>query len=145
MFELDDRLKTDCVEIGQFSLCKVLLMKDANYPWVILVPMRNDISEIFELDELEQEQLIWESSHISKAMRRVFHADKMNIAALGNVVPQLHIHHVARMTDDPAWPNPVWGAVATRGYTREKLGKLVSELQDAFATSVFIPNERSFL
>lgn len=141
MFELDERLQMDCVEVGQFSLCKVLLMKDANYPWIILVPLRLDISEVYELDELDQEQLVWESSHVAKAMKKLFHADKMNIAALGNVVSQLHIHHVARMTDDPSWPNPVWGAVPTRGYTKEKLWQLVVDLQDAFKTSVFIPGE----
>lgn len=141
MFELDERLKADCIDVGHFSLCRVLLVKDANYPWIILVPMRNDISEIYELDELDQEQLIWESSHVSKAMKRLFHADKMNIAALGNAVPQLHVHHVARMTDDPAWPNPIWGAVPAKGYTREKLAQIIVELHDVLATSVFIPGE----
>lgn len=137
MFELDERLQNDCVELGKMMLCKVMLMKDANYPWVILVPMRENISEIFQLDELDQEQLIWESSFVAKAMCKTFDADKMNIAALGNVVPQLHIHHVARLESDPAWPNPVWGAVPARGYRKEDLAKRVELLQQAFETSVF--------
>ena len=138
-FKLDPRLESDCVSIGHFTLCTALLMKDANYPWVILVPMRAEISEIYELDELDQEQLAWESSHVSKTMKALFQADKMNIAALGNVVPQLHVHHVARLTDDPAWPNPVWGKVPTRGYTTVALNDRVKQLQQAFETSTFVP------
>jgi diadenosine tetraphosphate (Ap4A) HIT family hydrolase len=140
LFQLDTRLASDCVNIGHFTLCTALLMKDANYPWVILVPMRADICEIFELDELDQEQLAWESSHVAKAMKRLFQADKMNIAALGNVVPQLHVHHVARLTDDPAWPNPVWGKVPIRGYTVAALQERVKQLQQALVTSTFVPN-----
>ena len=136
-FQLDARLEMDCVNVGHFTLCTVLLMKDANYPWVILVPMRPDVTEIYELDPLDQEQLVWESSHVSKSMKQLFHADKMNIAALGNVVPQLHIHHVARLLGDPAWPNPVWGKVPTRGYSKESLRNMVVALQNAFATSTF--------
>ncbi|AJQ96478.1 HIT domain-containing protein [Gynuella sunshinyii] len=139
MFELDERLQSDCLDLGQLNLCKVLLLKDANYPWVILVPMRDDIKEIYDLDELDQEQLIWESSFVSKALAKCFDADKMNVAALGNVVSQCHIHHVVRTVDDPAWPNPVWGAVPPRGYTREQLTSRGKEIQQALKTSVFIP------
>ncbi len=137
MFVLDDRLKSDCVEVGELMLCKILLMKDANYPWVILVPMREDISEIYELDELDQEQLIWESTYVSKVLSSIFLADKMNIAALGNVVAQLHIHHVVRTTDDPAWPNPVWGAVPAKGYLKDALDERVKMIREAMTTSVF--------
>ena len=141
MFELDERLRTDCAEVGQLVLCKVLLMKDANYPWVILVPMREGVSEIYELDDLDQEQLIWESTYVSKTMAKLFDADKMNIAALGNVVSQLHIHHVVRRTNDPAWPNPVWGTVPPRGYTRDGLQQRVEDMRKAMTTSTFTCNE----
>lgn len=141
MFELDYRLESDCREIGRLVLCRVLLMKDANYPWVILVPQREQVEEIYQLDALDQEQLMWESSFIAKRMAEHFKADKMNIAALGNVVPQLHIHHVARKTTDPAWPGPIWGKVPVQGYMREQLDQRVRALKQAFATSCFVASE----
>lgn len=139
MFELDYRLENDCVYIGSLSLCRILLMKDANYPWIILVPQRADISEIYELDEDDQEQLVWESSFVAQRLMKEFNGDKMNIAALGNVVPQLHIHHVVRKMDDPAWPNPVWGAVAPKAYYTDELAARVEMLKDIFTTSTFKP------
>lgn len=137
MFELDHRLQNDCVEIGELMLNRILLMKDANYPWLILVPQRHNISEIYQLDEDDQEQLIWESSFVAERLMATFKGDKMNIAALGNVVPQLHIHHVVRKRTDAAWPNPVWGAVPARAYPRDGLRQRILALQAAFETSVF--------
>ena len=137
MFELDHRLQNDCVEIGELMLNRILLMKDANYPWLILVPQREDISEIYQLDEDDQEQLIWESSFVAERLMDTFKGDKMNIAALGNVVSQLHIHHVVRKQTDAAWPNPVWGAVPAKAYPRGALRQRVLSLQSAFETSVF--------
>ncbi|PTY36898.1 histidine triad (HIT) protein [Saccharospirillum sp. MSK14-1] len=137
MFELDHRLQNDCVEIGELMLNRILLMKDANYPWLILVPQREDISEIYQLDVDDQEQLIWESSFVAERLMDTFNGDKMNIAALGNVVPQLHIHHVVRKRTDAAWPNPVWGAVPAKAYPRGALRQRVLALQSAFETSVF--------
>lgn len=139
MFELDYRLEGDCVEIGSLPLCRILLMKDANYPWVILVPQREDVSEIYHLDLESQEQLIWESSFVAERLMETFDGDKMNIAALGNVVPQLHIHHVVRREDDAAWPNPVWGAVAPKAYLASALDERVESLQKALKTSTFKP------
>ncbi len=141
MFELDYRLQNDCVEVGSLMLNRILLMKDANYPWLVLVPQREDISEIYQLDEDDQEQLIWESTFVAERLMQTFDGDKMNIAALGNVVPQLHIHHVLRKKTDPAWPNPVWGAVPPKGYTRTALRQRVEQLQEAFETSTFKPAE----
>jgi diadenosine tetraphosphate (Ap4A) HIT family hydrolase len=141
MFELDYRLENDCVFIGALPLCRILLMKDANYPWIILVPQRADISEIYELDEDDQEQLVWESSFVSQRLMKAFNGEKMNIAALGNVVPQLHIHHVVRKMDDPAWPNPVWGAITPKAYYTDELSERVQTLKDVFATSTFKPAE----
>ncbi len=130
MFELHTRLKTDCIHIGNFPLCQLLLMNDANYPWFILVPQRDGIREIFELSEDDQKQLLWESSHLSKVIAAYFKADKINVAALGNMVPQLHVHHIARFTDDLAWPAPVWGHADARPYKKKQLAGLVDSFRD---------------
>jgi diadenosine tetraphosphate (Ap4A) HIT family hydrolase len=141
MFELDYRLQNDCVEVGSLMVSRILLMKDANYPWLILVPQRDDVSEVYHLDVDDQEQLIWESSFVAERLMETYGGDKMNIAALGNVVPQLHIHHVMRKQSDPAWPNPVWGAVPSKAYSRSALRYRVEQLQEAFETSTFKPAE----
>lgn len=137
MFELDYRLENDCVTVGKLPLCRIMLMKDANYPWIILVPQRAGVSEIYQLDTDDQEQLIWESSFIAERLMAAFNGDKMNIAALGNVVPQLHIHHVMRSSSDAAWPNPVWGAVPPKAYRGDELTRRVETLRKAFETSTF--------
>ena len=121
MADLHPQLAKDCLLLGQFKLCTLLLMKDANYPWFILVPNREAITEIYQLDESDQQQLMQESSIIAKMLVDDFNADKVNIGALGNVVPQLHVHHIARYHNDPAWPAPVWGACATQAYDKEAL------------------------
>ena len=117
MFELHPQLQKDCQLLGQFNLCHLLLMNDANYPWFILVPSRADIREIYQLSTEDQQQLWQESTRLSEGLMQVFQGDKMNIAALGNVVPQLHVHHIVRYTSDAAWPAPVWGKVPARAYT----------------------------
>jgi diadenosine tetraphosphate (Ap4A) HIT family hydrolase len=129
-------LAGDCLLLGKFSLSHLLLMRDANYPWCILVPDREDIFEIYQLSESDQQQLIRESSQLSQAMISLFSPDKLNIAALGNVVPQLHVHHIARYRSDAAWPAPVWGRVAARPYLDDELvvvaQSLKSTLTDEF-------------
>jgi diadenosine tetraphosphate (Ap4A) HIT family hydrolase len=127
MAELHPQLQKDCLLLGQFELCKLLLMKDANYPWFILVPDRQGITEIYQLTEPEQRQLMRESSIMAKVLVEDFQADKVNIATLGNVVPQLHVHHIARYHDDPAWPAPVWGACAACAYDDEALRLLIDK------------------
>ncbi|MDQ7059499.1 MAG: HIT domain-containing protein [Ghiorsea sp.] len=107
---LHPKLAQDCFILGQFDLCLLLLINDSQYPWFILVPQRENISEIHHLPPHEQQQLMIESCLLATAIEQAFQADKMNIAALGNIVPQLHIHHIARYKSDIAWPNPVWGA-----------------------------------
>ena len=129
MFELDDRLKADTVEIGDLSLCRVLLMNDAQYPWVILVPQRENVREIFELSDADQHQLMRESNAVAKAMSGHFKAEKMNVAALGNMVPQLHIHHIARFSHDAAWPKPVWGLHPPMAYGEAELAERISALK----------------
>jgi len=116
LFELHPRLAADTFEITRLPLCRVLLMNDAHYPWLILVPQRLGIREIHELSDADQIQLIRESSRVARVMSELFKPDKMNIAALGNVVPQLHIHHIARFETDAAWPKPVWGHIPARPY-----------------------------
>ena len=128
-FELHPQLAADTIEIGQLTLCRVLLMNDANYPWLILVPQRPGLREIFELNTDEQIQLIHESSRVAQLMHAHFKADKMNIAALGNMVPQLHIHHIARYKTDLAWPAPVFGAHPARPYPKDRLEQRRNELQ----------------
>jgi diadenosine tetraphosphate (Ap4A) HIT family hydrolase len=131
MAELHPQLQKDCLLLGQFELCKLLLMKDANYPWFILVPDRQGITEIYQLTELDQQQLIRESSIMARVLIEEFQADKVNLAALGNVVPQLHVHHIARYHDDPAWPAPVWGACAARAYDEEALQASIDKIREA--------------
>jgi len=107
---LHPKLAQDCFVLGQFDLCLLLLINDSQYPWFILVPQRENISEVHRLPPHEQQQLMIESCLLATAIEQAFQADKINIAALGNMVPQLHIHHIARYKSDIAWPNPVWGA-----------------------------------
>jgi diadenosine tetraphosphate (Ap4A) HIT family hydrolase len=129
MAELHPQLRKDCLLVGRFPLCRLLLMRDANYPWFILVPDREGIREIFELGEADQRQLLRESSRLSAVLVERFHADKLNIAALGNVVPQLHVHHIVRYRNDPAWPAPVWGRLPALPYTPEGLTEVLGTLR----------------
>ncbi len=137
MFELHPRLAQDSVIIGRFTLSLLLLSKDANYPWCILVPEREDVYEIHHLSEEDQLQLIRESCRLSEVMTSLFDAHKMNVAALGNVVRQLHIHHIARFSDDPAWPQPIWGKVNMLDYTPEQLQDRIKRLQNALVGEGF--------
>jgi len=121
MFELHPQLQQDCIVLGKLELCHLLLMNDANYPWFILVPDREGISEIFELDETDQQLLLAESSRLGEFLLKHFKADKLNVAALGNIVPQLHIHHIVRYQHDIAWPRPVWGQVPAQPYSQKKI------------------------
>ncbi|HTF98439.1 MAG TPA: HIT family protein [Cellvibrio sp.] len=137
MFELHPRLAQDSEVIGEFDLSLLLLSRDANYPWCILVPKREDIYEIHHLNEDEQLQLIRESCRLSEVMTSLFDADKMNVAALGNVVRQLHVHHIARFTDDPAWPQPIWGKLPSKAYEQEEFVERIKRLQNALVGEGF--------
>ncbi len=131
MADIHPTLLRDCLLIGHFSLCRLLLMRDANYPWCILVPDRPDVSEIHALNAADQYILMDESVALSRAMMTAFQPHKLNIAALGNMVPQLHIHHIARYRSDPAWPAPVWGKLPPRAYTAAELDTTLSALRAA--------------
>ena len=129
-FELDPRLAADTVVVGETPLCRVLLMNDARYPWLILVPRRDDITEPFGLSETDQAQLWQESMRLGEAMKAHFAADKLNIAALGNQVAQLHVHHIARFHADDAWPGPVWGVASAVPYSDAASDALLGELRN---------------
>jgi diadenosine tetraphosphate (Ap4A) HIT family hydrolase len=120
-WNLHPQLERDTASIGDLPLSRVLVINDANYPWLLLVPRRPDIVELVDLDEVEQAQLMTEIARVARALRAVTNCDKLNIAALGNAVPQLHVHVIARFRSDPAWPKPVWGVVPPRPYDREEL------------------------
>ena len=132
MFELHPQLAKDCEIIGGFPLCLALLNRDGLYPWVILVPRRAGITEAFQLSTQDQQQLIKESSAVSEGMMALFAADKMNVAALGNMVPQLHIHHIARFKSDKAWPNPVWGFAPAEIYNEIALEEMLGKIRRKF-------------
>ncbi len=110
-WQLNRQLEKDTINIGDLPLSRVLVIKDANYPWLLLVPRRNDAVELIDLTEVEQGQLTTEINRVARALQDVTKPDKLNIAALGNVVPQLHVHIIARRKTDAAWPRPVWGVV----------------------------------
>ena len=128
-FELDPRLAADTFSVGETPLSQLLLMNDARYPWLILVPRRSDVTEPFELSEADQAQLWQESMRLGKAMKAQFAADKLNIAALGNQVAQLHVHHIARFHTDDAWPGPVWGVGSAVPYSDAARDALIGELR----------------
>ncbi|WP_225775076.1 HIT domain-containing protein [Pseudomonas sp. Marseille-Q5115] len=141
MFELDPRLQADTWVLGDFPLCQLLLSKDANYPWLILVPRRAATTEIFELTEAEQAQLAVETAQLAEGVKTALKADKINVAALGNVVAQLHVHVIARYTADPAWPAPVWGKVPAVEYRPEQLDALKDTLRAMLpATFTWVEN-----
>lgn len=129
MFVLDSRLQQDSLVLGEFALCQLLLSKDANYPWFILVPKRAGISEVFELDAAEQQQLWQETIGLAEALKASYSADKMNVATLGNVVSQLHMHVIVRQRDDTAWPAPVWGKCPAAAYTDDQVQAIRQRLR----------------
>ncbi|AXQ27308.1 HIT domain-containing protein [Solimonas sp. K1W22B-7] len=116
-FTLHPRLNADCFVAGDWPLSRLLLMNDSQYPWFILVPRRNDVREMHELDASDQTQLFRESMILSRALALAYRGDKLNVAALGNIVPQLHLHHIVRFASDPAWPAPVWGKLPAKPYS----------------------------
>jgi diadenosine tetraphosphate (Ap4A) HIT family hydrolase len=133
VWSLHPQLAHDTTPVGDFALTRVLVMNDANYPWVILVPRRSGAVEIIDLGEADRTGLMAEIAEVSAALKQLTGCDKLNVAAIGNVVPQLHIHVVARRTNDAAWPKPVWGAVPVRPYAAGELDAFVAVLRRALA------------
>ena len=131
MWTLDARLEGDSVTIGDLPLCRVLLNDDANYPWLILVPRAEKLVEFIDLDEAARVTLVDEIAQVSRALKAHTKCDKLNVAALGNVVAQLHVHVIARFRADPAWPNPVWGKVGRVPYDKNTREALIAAMRTA--------------
>lgn len=128
-FALHERLEADTISLGQSGLCEVRLMNDANWPWVLLVPRVAGVREVYQLSHEHQRQLLGESSLLGEGMMELFGGDKLNVAALGNMVPQLHLHHIVRFEGDPAWPGPVWGKLPPKPYSDDELAAVVARLE----------------
>jgi diadenosine tetraphosphate (Ap4A) HIT family hydrolase len=132
-WSLHPQLALDTIPVGDLALSRVLLANDANYPWLILVPRRPGLVEIIDLDENEQVQLLGEIASAAKALKAITECEKLNIAALGNHVSQLHVHIIARRHSDAAWPKPVWGAAVPGVYDETALQSLIVALRRRLA------------
>jgi diadenosine tetraphosphate (Ap4A) HIT family hydrolase len=133
-FDLNPRLEGDSVAVANLELCNVRLMKDANYPWLLLIPRRSDMIEIIDLEPADRALLMEEISAASEALQKVTDCEKLNVAALGNQVSQLHVHVIARFRDDAAWPGPVWGVVPPLPYEDERMEQLAQDLRTELGT-----------
>ncbi len=128
-WSLNRQLEQDTINIGDLPLSRVLVVNDANYPWLMLVPRRVDAKDLIDLNEVEQSQLMSEINRVARVLQDVTKPDKLNIAALGNVVPQLHVHVIARRTTDPAWPRPVWGVVPPLAHDPQEIEHFIRALR----------------
>lgn len=131
--ELHPVLAKDCITVCTLLVCDVLLMNDSQYPWLILVPDRPDLKDLDELSKDDTPLLYSDINKTSKVLRELFKPTKLNVAALGNMVPQLHIHVIARFESDKAWPRPVWGLHPPQPYANDDLNDLLTRLRRAFA------------
>lgn len=132
-FELHPQLAKDCLVVGDLALDRVLLMNDANYPWLVLVPRRAGLRELYELEAADLALFWGESAGVGCRVMAHFGGDKLNVAALGNQVPQLHVHHVVRRIDDAAWPRPIWGVVPVVPYAAEAAASVLAQLRALLA------------
>ncbi len=132
-WSLHPQLTADTTPVGDLPLSRVLLSNDANYPWLVLVPRRAALIEIIDLEENEQIQLMGEIAQAAQALKHATECEKLNIAAIGNVVPQLHVHVIARRHSDPAWPKPVWGTVPATAYKPNVRNGLIGGLRRALS------------
>lgn len=128
-FQLDARLAADTVFVAEWILCRVLLMDDAQFPWLVLVPRRGGLAELDDLAERDRAQLMREITRAMKLLRGAVECDRLNVGALGNIVRQLHVHVVARREDDAAWPGPVWGHGPAHHYLPEARDRLLADLR----------------
>ena len=126
---LHPQLENDSVPVGDLPLSRVLLASDANYPWLLLIPRRAGASEIIDLTPADQIALTGEIAVVCRALKALTSCDKLKVAALGNVVPQLHVHVIARRRGDPAWPKPVWGVAPALSYDPAKRERLIAALR----------------
>src|SRR5690348_11327111 len=135
-WSLHPQLAADTVPVGDLPLTRVLLNDDANYPWLILVPRKPGLVDLIDLLDDDQVRLLREVSGAARALKEITHCDKLNVAALGNQVPQLHVHVIARFRSDAAWPNPVWGKAPRKAYTTEAREALVQAVRRALNIDV---------
>ena len=130
-FALDPRLAADSVAVGEFTLSQLRLMDDARFPWLVLVPRIAGARELIDLDENDRASLLGEITIVGRMLEALFAPDKLNVAALGNVVPQLHVHVIARYANDAAWPQPVWGRGERVAYAPDARDALLARLREA--------------
>ncbi len=135
-FKLHPRLQQDCFIVGDLELSQLLMMNDCQYPWFILVPRRPAISEIYQLAEKDRQTLLAESCVLAEKLDEIYKPDKLNIAAIGNMVPQLHVHHVARYQTDKAWPAPIWGKLPAQSYNPDQAKFELARIRKALITSL---------
>lgn len=124
-FQLHPQLEKDAISLGRLTLCRVLLMNDSQFPWLVLVPEIDGLTEIYQLNPAQRATLMEESCLIAETLTKLYRPDKLNIAAIGNLVPQLHVHHIVRYRTDKAWPAPVWGKFDRIPYTKERLAEII--------------------
>ena len=130
-WSLHPQLAADTVPIGDLTLSRVLLANDANYPWLILVPRQAGLVELIDLAGDDQQRLLSEIDAAARALKSITACDKLNVAALGNQVPQLHVHVIARRRGDKAWPRPVWGVAPPAAYDPAVRTRLIDAVRDA--------------
>ena len=130
---LDQKLADDSIFVADWPLSQLRLINDSRFPWLVIVPRVSNIEEIFQLSSDDQRRLLQESSHLAKTLSDLFKADKMNVAALGNVVRQLHIHHIVRYVGDCCYPSPVWGLGEAVSYTEQELRQRLEMLHEYLA------------
>jgi diadenosine tetraphosphate (Ap4A) HIT family hydrolase len=128
-WSLHPQLARDTVSIGDLALSRVLVANDANWPWLILVPRRPGVCEIIDLDQVERAALMTEIALASRVLKEVTACDKLNVAALGNMVPQLHVHVIARRAGDAGWPKPVWGAAPPIAHEPRELERFIAAIR----------------
>jgi len=133
-FALHPDLVRDTAEVARLPLCRVGLMNDANYPWLVLSPMLPGLRDFHDVPESHHATLMAEIGRASRALQTIYRPDKINVAALGNVTPQLHIHIIARSARDPAWAKPVWGIVPPKPYTEAALGATIGKIRSALTS-----------
>lgn len=133
-FELDPRLARDTELVESFGLCQLRMMKDSRWPWFMLVPQRSGLSELFELTPLDQALLTFETNMVAAALKKATGAEKINVAAIGNIVRQLHVHIVARLDGDPNWPGPIWGYGQAEAYEDKAKQSLIKSLTEHLAS-----------
>lgn len=134
-FTLHPQILKDTLEVGDLPLSHLRLMNDTTYPWLLLMPRRHGASEIIDLDEADRVQLMREIALVSTVLKAHTHCDKLNVASLGNAVPQLHVHVIARFHGDAAWPKPVWGQVPAVAYAEGLASYLISQLRTKLSIS----------